>query len=373
MTITALPTPPSRSDPSNFSARADAFMTALPTFVTETNATAVAADADAASALASKIDAAASVTAANASANVTKWISGTTYSAGVVVWSPQTFFSYRRKFAGADTDDPSIDSFTWVLVSGAGNVQTDLTQTLTNKTLSSTCVLQGNAATATKLSGNGGTWQADGTFGNVVGQLAWIAFGNNHTIFDASNSTAPNGSVINNINPTNAWQFGGGLPTLMGWNGSSTWGVRVDSARYADTSLVCTGNAATATSATTAAACTGNAATATKLSNDTGSAPSYSCRAWVNFNGTGTVAIRASGNVSSITDNGVGDYTVNFTTSMPDVNFAVTVGSSSDFAPTNGSSVVKIAGIVTNSVRVQNYTSGGGSSDPAVVNLGIFR
>lgn len=48
----------------------------------------------------------------------------------------------------------------------------------------------------------------------------------------------------------------------------------------------------------------------------------YKCRAWVNFNGTGTVAIRASGNVSSITDNGTGDYTVNFTTAMPDANYA---------------------------------------------------
>jgi hypothetical protein len=53
-----------------------------------------------------------------------------------------------------------------------------------------------------------------------------------------------------------------------------------------------------------------------------GTAPIYPCRAWVNFNGTGTVAIRASGNVSSITDNGVGDYTVNFTTAMPDANFS---------------------------------------------------
>ena len=49
----------------------------------------------------------------------------------------------------------------------------------------------------------------------------------------------------------------------------------------------------------------------------------YGCRAWVNFNGTGTVAIRASGNVSSITDNGTGDYTINFTTAMPDANYAV--------------------------------------------------
>jgi hypothetical protein len=59
------------------------------------------------------------------------------------------------------------------------------------------------------------------------------------------------------------------------------------------------------------------------LSTASGSAPSYSLRGWVNFNGTGTVAIRASQNVSSITDNGVGDYTVNFTTALPDVNYGV--------------------------------------------------
>ncbi len=65
------------------------------------------------------------------------------------------------------------------------------------------------------------------------------------------------------------------------------------------------------------------------LATPTGSAPSYTCRAWVNFNGTGTVAIRASGNVTSITDNGTGDYTVNFTTAMPDGNYAVNATASS--------------------------------------------
>jgi len=52
-------------------------------------------------------------------------------------------------------------------------------------------------------------------------------------------------------------------------------------------------------------------------------ATAFGCRAWVNFNGTGTVAIRASGNVSSITDNALGDYTVNFTNAMPDANYSV--------------------------------------------------
>jgi hypothetical protein len=60
-----------------------------------------------------------------------------------------------------------------------------------------------------------------------------------------------------------------------------------------------------------------------KLSTASGSAPSYSARAWVNFNGTGTVAINESGNISSITDNGTGDYTANFTNAMPDANYSI--------------------------------------------------
>ena len=64
-------------------------------------------------------------------------------------------------------------------------------------------------------------------------------------------------------------------------------------------------------------------------------ATAYGCRAWVNFNGGSTVAIRASGNVSSITDNGTGDYTVNFTTALSDANYALDVCTGAD--TTNGS------------------------------------
>jgi hypothetical protein len=64
-----------------------------------------------------------------------------------------------------------------------------------------------------------------------------------------------------------------------------------------------------------------------------GTAPLYMARAWVNFNGTGTVAIRASGNVTNITDNGTGNYTVNFTTAMPDASYSIcgTVGRGAGF------------------------------------------
>ena len=78
--------------------------------------------------------------------------------------------------------------------------------------------------------------------------------------------------------------------------------------------------------------------------NATGSAPIYACRAWVNFNGNGTVAIRSSGNVSSITDNGTGNFTVNFTTAMPDANYA-TVCSSAN----SGSTWPRIIGAGTHS------------------------
>ena len=72
--------------------------------------------------------------------------------------------------------------------------------------------------------------------------------------------------------------------------------------------------------------------------NASGSAPIYSCRAWVNFNGTGTVAIRESGNVSSITDNGTGDYTVNFTTALEDANYSA-VGTSRGISGVNSTLV----------------------------------
>jgi len=70
--------------------------------------------------------------------------------------------------------------------------------------------------------------------------------------------------------------------------------------------------------------------------NATGSAPVYACRAWVNFDGTGTVSIRDSGNVSSITDNGTGDFTANFTTSLPDKNASAVVAAQRDSADANG-------------------------------------
>ena len=106
------------------------------------------------------------------------------------------------------------------------------------------------------------------------------------------------------------------------------------------------------------------------------------CKAWVNFNGTGTVAIRASYNVSSITDNGVGDYTVNFTTAMQDANYSVVTQSVGETTTSlrGGSMIMGTwAGGATlkSTTQLRIYTgytfTTGSAIDSAEVNVAIFR
>ena len=105
--------------------------------------------------------------------------------------------------------------------------------------------------------------------------------------------------------------------------------------------------------------------------NDDGS-ENYKCRAWVNFNGTGTVAIRAAGNVSSITDNGTGNYTVNFTTAMVDANYSAQVCSDA-FANNNGFNRFDSTQYLTTSVVVLHFESGGALTDAVMMTAAIFR
>jgi hypothetical protein len=107
-----------------------------------------------------------------------------------------------------------------------------------------------------------------------------------------------------------------------------------------------------------------------------GTAPLYMARAWVNFNGTGTVAIRASGNVTSITDNGTGDYTVNFTTAMSDANYSglatcrratiYKVYGNATLLPTSASAAQVCTG-------VEDTYSGESMHDSEWVSVAIFR
>lgn len=97
--------------------------------------------------------------------------------------------------------------------------------------------------------------------------------------------------------------------------------------------------------------------------NATGSAPIYACRAWVNFNGTGTVAIRASGNVSSITDVGTGNYIVNFTTVMVDDDYSASGATSND-------STLRFDLYNIGSIRLVTNTA---TADAATVSVAIYR
>lgn len=279
MPITALPTPPSRQDPANFNDRADNFLGALPLFQTEANALETNVNTREQSTVAAS-------NAALAAVNVVKWVSGTTYAEGAVVWSPINALGYRRITAsGSGTTDPSLDTTNYKQVNGTGDMS--VVNNLSGLTNISTARTNLEVASATG-SGASGTWGISIT-------------GNAATVSDNSVTTA---KILDDSVTT---------AKIVNFN------VTADKIGTA-------------------------AVTAAKLSGvQSGTAPIYGARAWVNFNGTGTVAMRASGNVSSITDNGTGDYTVNFTTAMPDSSYAVTANSYAIDAGTGNPTVVTVS------------------------------
>jgi len=113
----------------------------------------------------------------------------------------------------------------------------------------------------------------------------------------------------------------------------------------------------------------GSAISIASLSTASGSAPSYSARAWVNFNGTGTVAIRANGNVSSITDYGTGSYQVNFSTAMADADFAAVASS----VGIGSGAIVHTDGHNSSYVNIQTKNQSGSDTDSSNVNVVVFR
>ena len=99
-------------------------------------------------------------------------------------------------------------------------------------------------------------------------------------------------------------------------------------------------------------------------------AVAYGCRAWVNFDGTGTPAIRGSGNVSSLTDNGTGDYTINFATAMPDANYApVAIGEINGGAM----SICVNQGLTAAAWNLRVRDNSGNNIDSSITTVAIFR
>jgi len=105
-----------------------------------------------------------------------------------------------------------------------------------------------------------------------------------------------------------------------------------------------------------------------------GSAPMFAARAWVNFNGTTSPGtIRASGNVSSVTRNNTGDFTINFTTAMPDANYSV-VGTV-DWIDNNSAQFFIRSNVAPtiSSIRVATVRGLSTAYNASLANVAIFR
>lgn len=177
---------------------------------------------------------------------------------------------------------------------------------------------------------------------------------------------------------------GGGSVTLSEPTTASNRTVNIPDA---DTTLVGTNVAQTLTNKTlTAPSVDVIKSTTTSpptIQNSAGTEIGTLCRAWVNFNGS-TAAIRASFNVSSVTRNGTGDYTVNFSSALPDVNYAPSIQRGGATSTGSGGTGVgtdvpsALVTISTSSLRIACFTyvgsnNGRSYADDTYVNVSIFR
>ena len=188
-------------------------------------------------------------TSYNGSAAVTIAANAATAATGSTLVARDANGDTNARYSNASyfnsSDDVSAGSLTYLMGKFGDNYYRSATaakvatfisgQTMNISGSSTSC--SGNSATATTLIGDQTNW-ASYRSSAVANMLGWKNYSNGHVIFDASNGTSPTGSAVNNTNAAIAWSAT--YPTLMGWNGSSTYGVRVDSARVADSATSAT-------------------------------------------------------------------------------------------------------------------------------------
>jgi hypothetical protein len=175
----------------------------------------------------------------------------------------------------------------------------------------------------------------------------------------------------NSINSTGATTIGGTLVVT---------GTQTNNGAVIQNGVVTQNGAVTATNITANLTTTSTAITQASTDNSTKIATTAfvnsasPIKAWVSFNGQGTVAIRSSYNVSTITDNGVGDYTINFTTPMSDANYGVVATCMRVSGNTGAEAfLLETTSPSTTAVRIGTNNQGGSPTDPAYVTVVIYR
>lgn len=419
-TITQLPTPPSTTDIVNFNDRADNFLAAIPTFVTQTNTVieqinSTETNINSKESSATNAAGTATTQAGIATTKANEASSSATAAYNAQLAAEAVFDNFDDKYLGAKATAPTVDNDGNPLVTGALYFRTTAPKgiyvyddelsawsifsyiptshgTLSGRSDANSHPMSAITGLISAIEGTKGAAIASaattsiGTVGlgdyiHITGTTAITSLGTASSagvrrtlIFDSAGCVLTHSA---NIICPGAVSITSVANTVIEVVAETTSIWRVVSVTHPNISHAelgyldgVTSNIQTQFSNLASA----NNASVMSALNANGSAPIYACRAWVNFNGTGTVAIRGSGNVSSITDNGTGDYSINFTTAMPDANYSASIdGRMSSGFPVNGmvSSTIPTAYVV----RVYTYRGDNspGLADTDYVLVNIFR
>lgn len=217
-----------------------------------------------------------------------------------------------------------------------------------------------------------------GTVNATLARLAVLAIDNAGTVEVAVMNIAGGAKLDETgvISTTSEGGAGAADSALVAYSTTARSNVPYRLVGYIESTQATAGTWATAPSAIQGE---GGQSTLSTAMNAIGSAPMFACRAWVNFLGQGTVAIRGAGNVSSITDNGVGDYSINFAVAMPDAAYSIAhtvdnvASATAVILNINRDSASVPLNVGQFRVQAANAANPAGSVDPEYVTLSVFR